>query len=329
VAGRYRRRMSALTFGTFIPQGWKSEYRDIPDAAQQWQITVDMAVLAEELGFDSVWVYDHFHNVPKPIHSTVFECWTVMAAISQRTSRVRLGQMVSCNAYRLPSVVAKITSTIDVISGGRLDLGIGAGWYQNEYKGYGLGFGTPKERIGMLREGVEIIRSMWTQPDTTYNGTYYQLDGAQCDPKPLQQPSPPIWIGGGGEQLTLRVVARLGDWANFGGGATPDVFQHKSALLAEHCKAVGRDFDDISRSVAGDICIRETEAELRAVHANALILTPFDEWAASHFVGSADQVAARMQQYIDLGCKGFVPWCTDFPDTETLHAYATIMQHFR
>jgi F420-dependent oxidoreductase-like protein len=321
--------MSALTFGTFIPQGWKSEYRDMPSATQQWQTTVDMAVLAEELGFDSVWVYDHFHNVPRPIHSTVFECWTVMAAISQRTSRVRLGQMVSCNAYRHPAVVAKITSTIDVISGGRLDLGIGAGWYEHEYKGYGFNFGAPKERIGMLREGVEIIRSMWTQPDTTYNGTYYQLDGAQCDPKPLQQPSPPIWIGGGGEQLTLRVVARLGDWANFGGGAPIETFVQKSKLLAEHCKAVGRDFEQIGRSVAGDICIRDTQTELRAVHARALILTPFEEWAAGHFVGTADQVASRMQQYIDLGCRGFVPWCTDFPDTETLHQYAKVMHHFR
>jgi F420-dependent oxidoreductase-like protein len=220
-----------LTFGAFIPQGWKGEYANISSPLEQWQTTVDMAVMIEELGFDSVWVYDHFHNVPRPIHSTVFECWTVMAAISQRTSRVRLGQMVSCNAYRHPSVVAKITSTIDVISGGRLDFGIGAGWYEHEYKGYGFPFGEPKERIGMLRESVEIIRSMWSQPDTSYAGKFYSLDGAQCDPKPLQQPNPPIWIGGGGEQLTLRVVARWGDWANFGGGAGLDVFTHKSQLL--------------------------------------------------------------------------------------------------
>jgi F420-dependent oxidoreductase-like protein len=321
--------MSTLTFGAFIPQGWKSEYRDMPDAAQQWQTTVDIAVEAEELGFDSVWVYDHFHNVPKPIHSTVFECWTVMAAISQRTSRVRLGQMVSCNAYRQPSVVAKITSTIDVISGGRLDLGIGAGWYEHEYNGYGFPFGTPKERIGMLRESVEIIRSMWTNADTTYNGTYYQLDGAQCDPKPLQQPTPPIWIGGGGEQLTLRIAARHANWTNFGGGSPVEVFTHKSNVLAEHCKAVGRDFDEIGRSVAGDICIRSTEAELRAVHARALISTPFEEWKAGHFVGTPDEVADRFHHYLTLGARGFVPWCTDYPDRETLHHYAAIMRQLR
>ncbi len=320
---------SALTFGTFIPQGWKGEYVALADPQEQWQTTVDIAVLAEELGFDSVWVYDHFHNVPRPIHSTMFECWTVMAAISQRTSRIRLGQMVSCNAYRHPSVVAKITSTIDVISGGRLDLGIGAGWYEHEYKGYGFTFGSPKERLGMLREGVEIIKSMWTQPDTTYQGTYYQLAGAQCDPKPLQQPTPPIWIGGGGEQVTLRIVARHGNWANFGGGAPIDAFVHKSNLLAEHCTAVGRNFDDIGRSVSGDIFIRETEAELREAGSKSLTGQPMDEWAPNHFVGTPEQVAEKMQRYIDAGCRGFVPWCADFPDTETLHHYAKVMQHFR
>lgn len=319
----------ALTFGAFIPQGWKGEYVGMADPRQQWQTTVDIAVLAEELGFDSVWVYDHFHNVPRPIHSTVFECWTVMAAISQRTSRIRLGQMVSCNAYRHPSVVAKITSTIDVISGGRLDLGIGAGWYEHEYKGYGFAFGSPKERLGMLREGVEIIKSMWTQADTSYEGTYYQLNGAQCDPKPLQLPTPPIWIGGGGEQVTLRIVARHGDWANFGGGAPIEAFVHKSTLLAQHCKAVGRDFDEIGRSVSGDIFIRETEAELREAGTKSLTGQPMDEWAAGHFVGTPEQVGEKMQRYIDAGCRGFVPWCGDYPDTETLHHYAKVMKQLR
>ncbi len=321
--------MKPLTFGTFIPQGWKGELVGVGTAAQQWQKTVDIAVLAEELGFDSVWVYDHFHNVPNPIRETVFECWTVMAAISQRTSRIRLGQMVSCNAYRHPSLVAKITSTIDVISGGRLDFGIGAGWYEHEYKGYGYPFGVPKERIGMLKESVEIIRSMWSQPDTSYSGTYYQLNGAQCDPKPIQQPNPPIWIGGGGEQLTLRVVARYGDWANFAGGAPIEVFNSKSELLAEHCKVVGRDFDEIGRSIGGDIFIRETEKELLAAGTQSLTKEPMERWAPNHFVGTPEQVAEKMQRYIDAGCRGFTPWCADFPDAETLHLYAKVMQHFR
>jgi F420-dependent oxidoreductase-like protein len=321
--------MTDLTFGAFIPQGWKCEYPDTIEPAAQWQKTIDLAVLIEDLGFDSLWVYDHFHNVPRASHLSVFECWTVMAAISQRTSRVRLGQMVSCNAYRHPSVVAKITSTIDVISGGRLDFGIGAGWYEHEYRGYGFNFGVPKERIGMLRESVEIIRSMWSQPDTSYEGKYYQLNGAQCDPKPLQQPNPPIWIGGGGEQLTLRVVARHGDWANFGGGADLSVFKHKSELLRSHCADVGRDFDSIGRSVAGDIFIRETEAELVKAGTRSLTGEPLESWRKGHFVGTPEQVAERMQTYIDAGCRGFVPWCADYPDTETLHHFAKIMGDLR
>ncbi len=200
-----------MIFGAFLPQGWKMELSSIDGAEAKWAKAVEIAVLAEELGYDSIWVYDHFHNVPRPAHEAVFECWTTLAAISQRTSRIRLGQMVGCNSYRQPSVLAKITSTIDVISGGRLDWGIGAGWYENEYKGYGFEFPEPKVRIGMLRECVEIVKSMWSEPETSYDGKYYSLSRAQCDPKPVQQPHPPIWIGGGGPKLTLRVVARHAD----------------------------------------------------------------------------------------------------------------------
>jgi len=171
-----------MIFGMFMPQGWKMELSGIDGAAAKWDKAVEIAVKAEELGYDSIWVYDHFHNVPRPAHEAVFECWTTIAAISQRTSRVRLGQMVGCNSYRNPAVLAKITSTVDVISGGRLDWGIGAGWYENEYKGYGFEFPKPKDRIGMLNESVEIVRSMWTQTETDYDGRYYKVSRANCDP---------------------------------------------------------------------------------------------------------------------------------------------------
>ena len=127
-----------MIFGAFLPQGWKMELSSIDGAEAKWAKAVEIAVLAEQLGYDSVWVYDHFHNVPRPAHEAVFECWTTLAAISQRTSRIRLGQMVGCNSYRQPSVLAKITSTIDVISGGRLDWGIGAGWYEQRVQGLRL-----------------------------------------------------------------------------------------------------------------------------------------------------------------------------------------------
>jgi F420-dependent oxidoreductase-like protein len=312
--------MTPLIFGAFVPQGWKTELASIGGAEQQWQRTLDVARRIEELGYDSLWVYDHFHNVPQPAHESVFECWTTIAALSQATSRVRLGQMVGCNSYRSPALLAKITSTVDVISGGRLDWGIGAGWYEHEYRGYGFDFPAPKVRIGMLRETVEIVRSMWTEPDTTYKGTYYELDGAQCDPKPLQSPHPPIWIGGGGEQLTLRVVARHADVANFGG--KPHEWQHKAEVLKQHCKDVGRDYDEIRKTISGEVLIRETEAELEEIGSLSLWREPFDSWRQGNLVGTPEQVCEKLQAYIDLGCTGFVPWCSDYPSTQSLELFA-------
>ncbi|MFZ9628697.1 MAG: LLM class F420-dependent oxidoreductase [Ilumatobacteraceae bacterium] len=322
------RDVSRVLFGAFMPQGWKMELSGIKGAVSKWERAVDIALLAESLGYDSLWVYDHMHNVPTPAHEAMFECWTVMAAISQRTSRIRLGQMVGCNSYRSPAMLAKITSTLDVISGGRLDWGIGAGWYEHEYKGYGFEFPAPKERIGMLREAVEIVRSLWTQSDTTYEGRYYRLDGAQCDPKPLQQPTPPILIGGAGEQLTLRVVARLADCSNFGG--TPDEWARKREILKGHCAAVGRDETTIRKTWSPEMLIRPTEAEVIATGTRSLWGLSAETWRETNLVGTPEQVCEKVQRYLDLGCTGFIPWCADYPDTETLELFAReVMPNFR
>ncbi len=320
--------MSDLTFGVFFPQGWKMELSSIGDPQDKWSKAVELAVLAEELGYDSLWVYDHFHNVPTPAHEAVFECWTTMAAISQRTSRIRLGQMVGCAPYRNPGLLAKITSTIDVISGGRLDWGIGAGWYDNEFRGYGYEFPSPKVRIAMLRETVEIVKAMWTEPEVSYKGAHYVLDRAQCDPKPLQSPHPPIWIGGGGEQLTLRVVARHATHSNFGG--KPDEWSHKAEVLKGHCSAVGRDYDEIAKTWSPEAFTRETEAEVTAAGSRSFWGEPVESWTAGNLVGTPEQVAERIQAYVDLGCTGFVPWCSDYPDTETMRLLAEkVMPQFR
>jgi F420-dependent oxidoreductase-like protein len=315
-------------FGVFIPQGWKMELAGIEGAEAKWNKSVEIAVLAEELGFDSVWVYDHFHNVPKPSQEAVFECWTTMAAISQRTSSIRLGQMVGCNGYRNPGLLAKITSTLDVISGGRLDWGIGAGWYENEFKGYGYEFPKPSDRIGMLKETIEIVKSMWTQAETTYDGKYYKLSRAQCDPKPLQQPTPPVWIGGGGEQLTLRVVAQHADVSNF--GSSIEEFTRKRAILQEHCKVVGRDESTIRKTISSEVFIRETEKELLEVSPrSAWGLSP-EEWREKALVGTPEQVSEKIQKYLDAGCTGFVPWCPDYPNTETIELFAKkVIPNFR
>ena len=321
-----------IGFGVFAPQGWKLDLAPIDGAAAKWAKCRETALLAEELGYDSIWVYDHFHNVPNPAHEAVFECWTTMAALAEATSTIRLGQMVSCNGYRQPSLAAKIGASVDVISGGRLDFGIGAGWYQQEFEAYGYEFPPAKDRIGMLREGVEIIKRMWTDPDAEFEGRHYRIGGAQCDPKPLQQPHPPIWIGGGGEQLTLRVVARHADKSNFGG--KPDEWAHKRAVLQRHCTDVGRDEDEIEKTWHPELVVRETEAEARAFHdrrrGDAPWLEEWDGYRQGHLVGTPEQVAERIRTYVDLGCTYFVCWTPDFPDHTTFRLFAEqVMPEFR
>jgi len=285
-------------------------------------------VKAEELGFDSIWVYDHFHNVPAPAHEAVFECWTTMAAISQRTSRIRLGQMVGCNSYRNPGLLAKITSTIDVISGGRLDWGIGAGWYENEYRGYGFEFKKPSDRIGMLKETVEIVKSMWSNAETTYDGKYYKLERANCDPKPLQKPLPPVCIGGGGEKVTLRVVAEHADVSNF--GSSVEEFVRKREILKAHCAAIGRDEDTIRKTISSEVFIRETEKEILEAGSKSLWGDSAESWRSKALVGTPEQVSEKIQRYLDAGCTGFIPWCPDYPSTETIELFAKhVMPNFR
>lgn len=296
------------------------ELAGIDDPADKWAVAVDVAVLAERLGYDSLWVYDHFHNVPVPANEAVFECWTTLAAVSQRTSVIRLGQMVSCAPYRNPGLGAKITSTLDVISGGRLEWGIGAGWYHHEFEAYGFGFPTASERIRMLRETVEITKRMWTEPEVTYAGRHFRISGAQCDPKPLQHPHPPVLIGGGGEQLTLRVVARHADRSNFGG--KPEEFAHKCDVLRQHCAEVGRDYDEIAKTWSPEVFIREDERELREAGTRSLWGEPYDSWVAGNLVGTPEQVCERIRTYVALGCTGFIPWCSDYPDTTTLRLLA-------
>ena len=318
----------AITFGVFMPQGWKMELSSIDGAEAKWERAVEIALLAEELGYDSLWLYDHVHNVPKPAHEAVFECWMTAAAISQRTSRIRIGQMVGCNSYRNPALLAKMTSTFDVISGGRLDWGIGAGWYQNEYEAYGYEFPAAKVRIGMLREAVEIVRSMWSEQETSYDGRYYKLSRANCDPKPLQQPHPPILIGGGGEQLTLRVVARLADRSNFGG--KPAEFAHKTDVLKQHCKDVGRAYDEIEKTWSPEVFVRETEKEIADAGSRSFWGEPFESWAAGNLVGTPEQVAEKIRTYMDLGVTSFMPWCSDYPEDTTMKIFAEkVIPQFR
>jgi len=248
-----------MRFGLFVPQGWRLDLAGI-DPADHWDTMKGLARHADDGPWDSIWVYDHFHTVPEPTREATYEAWTLMAALGAVTSRVRLGQMCTCMSYRNPVYLAKVAATCDVVSGGRIEMGIGAGWYEHEWRAYGYGFPPARERLRMLEEGVQIFRQAWTQDSVTFSGRHYQVDGAIVAPHPLQEGGIPLWIAGGGEQVTLRIAARYAAYTNFDG--TPEGFAHKSEVLAGHCRAVGTDFDAIVRSANYNVAIGTTEAEV-------------------------------------------------------------------
>jgi F420-dependent oxidoreductase-like protein len=288
-----------MRFGMFLPQGWRMDLVGI-DPAQHWGVMAGLANrLDEQPEWESVWVYDHFHTVPRASEHATHEAWSVMAALAASTSRVRLGQMCTCMSYRNPAYLAKVATTIDVISEGRVEMGIGGGWYEHEWRAYGYGFPSAGERLGRLREGVQIFRDMWTTGSATLDGEHYQVDGALCAPRPLQgttypgsaRNGIPTWICGGGERKTLRIAAEFADYTNFDG--TPDVFAHKSEVLKRHCDDVGRDFGDITRSVDYNVVIGENDAEVKDRLA----------WARDHYLkaGMSEEVADKQYEALASG----------------------------
>jgi F420-dependent oxidoreductase-like protein len=298
-----------MRLGLFVPQGWRLDLAGI-DPVDHWKTMLGVAKAAEEGPFESVWVFDHFHTVPEPTNEATHEAWTLMAALAAATSTVRLGQMCTCMSYRNPAYLAKVASTVDIVSGGRIEMGIGAGWYEHEWRAYGYGFPSAGERLGMLDEGVQIMRQLWAEGVATLDGKYYQVDGAISRPLPLQEGGIPLWIAGGGEKKTLRIAAKYAGYTNFDG--TPEGFQHKSALLAEHCREVGTDYDAIVRSANYNVVIGETEKDVQDRLA----------WLRSHYepyisaealernyqmavngplTGTPEQIAERLNSMQELG----------------------------
>lgn len=226
--------------------------------------------------FEHAWLFDHFNPIQGELDGPCLEGWTVLAALAARTSRLRLGLMVAGNTYRHPAVHAHMAATVDVISNGRLDFGVGAGWNEYEHQSMGIPLYAPGERIRRLGEACEITKRLFTQHLTDFDGRYYQLAQARCEPKPIQKPYPPFVIGGGGEQLTLRVVAQYADIWNFAGGDVA-TFRHKVGVLHEHCAAVGRDPEEIELSVQARIDYDDLSATVAT-------LQPLVEAGATHLV---------------------------------------------
>ena len=299
-----------MRFGLFVPQGWRLDLAGI-DTKDHWATMLSIAKAAEDGPFESIWVFDHFHTVPVPTQEATHEAWTLMAAFAAATSRVRLGQMCTCMGYRNPAYLAKVAATVDVISGGRAEMGIGAGWYEHEWRAYGYGFPKAGDRIGMLDEGVQIMRQLWTNGTATLDGVHYQVNGAICQPKPLQDGGIPLWIAGGGEKKTLRVAARYANYTNFMGNI--DTFQRKSEILKEHCADLGTDFEAITRSATYNVVLGETEKDVQDKLAwlkDHLLRYGVPEEAAEGRVrdfangplaGTPEQLAERLARLSELG----------------------------
>ncbi|AQT81667.1 LLM class F420-dependent oxidoreductase [Mycolicibacterium litorale] len=301
-----------MRFGLFIPQGWRLDLVGIP-VEKHWQVMRDLAAYADAGAWDSLWVYDHFHTVPVPTQEATHEAWTLMAAYAATTSRIKLGQMCTAMSYRNPAYLAKVAATTDVISGGRVQMGIGGGWYEHEWRAYGYGFPAAGVRLARLDEGVQIMRDAWRDGKVSFDGEHYQVDGAIVAPKPLQHNGIPLWIAGGGEKVTLKIAAKYAQYTNF--TSEPDGFAHKSEVLAGHCRAVGTDFDAIVRSVNVNAILgsstEDTKARVARVRdrlagvcgdaaADAMMTTVSSPGSAA---GTVDQVVQSLTRLRDLGCE--------------------------
>lgn len=317
-------------FGVITPQGWRLDLVKIADPIEKYEWMTKFAQEAERLEYDSVWVYDHFHTVPTQELETNFECWIATAGLARDTKKIRVGQMVTCNNYRNPAVLAKMASTVDVMSHGRLDFGIGAGWYEEEYKAYGIDFPDGPTRLKMLDEALQIIHAMWSEDYASFDGKFYRVDGAINEPKGVQKPHIPLWIGGGGEKVTLKLVAKYGDACNLS-VRTAEEYAHKLAMLKGHCETLGRDYGSVLKTAHSFVTLvmpGQSEEEATATpraqfgKSRGQDLT-LEEYKQRVFTGTAEQVVEYLEGIRETGIEYFVMYLrNDLTNFDALQMFA-------
>ena len=265
----------------------------------------NLVTRAENTGFDSFWVMDHFHQIPfvgKP-EEPMLEGWTTLSVLAGITTKIKLGTLVTGIIYRHPSVLAKIAATLDILSKGRLFMGIGASYFEGESSAYGItstgSFPSNQERLLRLEEAIQIIRKMWTEePTASFNGKYYQIHNAYCNPKPIQKPSPPILVGGSGERKTLKIVAKYADACNLFGSA--ETLKRKLNILKEHCKSVGRDYDTILKTKLGAIII-DDDKEIAKKRVQQITRMPEEQIREFAIYGTPEDVSRQIKLLEEVG----------------------------
>ncbi len=323
----------AVRFGVFVPQGWRMDLAELADPIEQYEAMTRVAQAVDAIAaYDSIWVYDHFHPVPVPVQGTVFECWTITAALARDTKRVNVGQMVTCTGYRNPALLAKMASTVDVLSHGRLYCGLGAGWYEHEWRAYGYGFPEMRERMRAFAEACEIVSRMWTEEAPTFQGSYHAIDAPINQPKGARKPHPVLWIGGGGERVTLKLVAKWADACNI--NVDPQTLRHKFAVLRQHCETLGRDYHSIIRSTSVEdlVLLKPGEdPEAATALARQTLGMSFADYANYARIGTIEQTVERIQRLVDAGANYIL---VSFPrvayDHEPLYRFAEeVIPHIR
>jgi alkanesulfonate monooxygenase SsuD/methylene tetrahydromethanopterin reductase-like flavin-dependent oxidoreductase (luciferase family) len=255
----------------------------------------------------------------------IFDLWTILPALAVSTRKIRLGTMVSCIAHRNPGVLAKTAATLDVLSNGRLEFGVGAGVQGNEHTAYGFDFPSSSVRIERLGEALEMIMRLWSQEKASYKGEHYCIRDAVCEPKPLQKPHPPITIGGGGEKMLLRVTAKYADRFDWGFLPSIDVYKRKLEALETHCKTVGRNFSDIEKSCwpAGQILLAQDQNELdQKIGQQKPADMTTEQYRKLTLAATPAQCIERLQVYVDLGVTYFMWFFADLPRVDSLRLFA-------
>lgn len=294
-----------------------------------WDEVLEFARSAERLGYDSLWAIDHLVGVPDP-SIPIFEGWTAVAALAGATERIRLGHQVLCVGFRHPSVLAKMAATLDHASRGRFTLGMGAGWNEEEFKAYGLSFPSIGTRLNQLDEALDLIKKLWTEEPVSYFGEQFHVEDAYCQPRPLQQPHPPILVGGSGEKVLLKIVAEHADiWNNM--GWAHGLLPHKLEVLHKHCEALKRDPAEIEVSQQVLAAIGETETEAKVATERVVGELPFLSGGDDLVIaGRAEQCIERVQKTIDMGATTLMLSFGRRPSIETLEMFASeVMAEFR